>query len=315
MNGTALKRHAVQGFAAITLRNKDVHATIIPALGARIVSLRSAAGTREWLWHPEDGRGLFVCAENTPFENSPLAGIDECLPSVLPCAVDGVPIPDHGEVWSRAWTCEVAEDTDRAVTTTIALRSLPLTFTRRVSLSRNVIHLDYTLLNTGARALSYLWALHPLFTLESKDEIELFGESGVVVTGAQGSVLSTGDRGSWPSPRLGSRLDRADTGPVAGGPEMSYCKAFLDSSRAAGIALVDRARGERLTLTVDPVELPAWGYWVTRGGWHGHTHIALEPSNAAADSLAELTKGAAASTLSAKASRSWSVKIKLDTDI
>jgi galactose mutarotase-like enzyme len=314
MSSTSLQHHMIDGFAAITLRNSAVTVTLVPALGARIVSLRSVAGTQEWLWRPMDGRGLFACAENTSFEDSPLVGIDECLPSVLPCIMDGRSISDHGEVWNQAWQCEIETRVSHAITTTVALRSLPLIFVRRLSLAGNTIRLDYTLTNTSSRSLCYLWAMHPLFVLEQNDEIELDGESEVAVTATQGSMLASSDIGPWPSPRPGVRFDRAELGFLTERQKgNSYCKAFLSTARASSIALINRKRGERLTLTVDPKELSTWGYWVSRGAWHGHTHIALEPSNAAANSLAALTPGPSAHTLTPKEVRSWTVIVKLDS--
>lgn len=295
----------LDGFAAVTLRNAAIAATFVPALGARLVSLRAAPGGREWMWRPADGRGLFTCPVGTPFENSPAAGLDECLPTVADCVVDGVPLADHGEAWSRAWTHDPTE-TD-AVTTAITLRSWPLQFRRRATLDGASLVFNYALTNNAAHAVPYLWASHPLFTLEPGDEIVLDGTAEVRVASTHASPLQTGEHGPWPSPRAGVRLNCADFGCTAGG----YAKAFLPTRRAPRIALVDRTRGERLTLAVDPAQVPAWGYWVSRGGWHGHTHLALEATNAPADALAELVPGPAAHTLAPRETREWRVSFTL----
>ncbi|QYM78734.1 hypothetical protein K0B96_15740 [Horticoccus luteus] len=310
---SALAHHAIDGFPAVTLRNASIATTIVPALGARMISLHATTpGAREWMWAPPDHRGLFACAPDTAFENGPAAGLDECIPTVALCTMDGTAIADHGEVWSRAWDYDPSAETD-AITTRIALRSWPLSFQRRVSLDGSSVHFDYTLVNTADRAVPYLWAFHPLFTLGARDEIELVGTSDVRVTGSLGSPLKTGDRGPWPTPHSGVRLDLAALGADGAPGTPAQCKAFLATAHAPRIALVDRARGQRLTLAVDPAQLPAWGYWVSRGGWHGHTHVALEATNAPADALTDLTPGPATHTLASRETRTWRVTLTLDT--
>lgn len=309
MTSPSLETDTLSGFTALTLRNEFVAATIVPDLGARLVSLRAASSTREWMWWPADQRGLFTCPADTPFENGPAAGLDECIPTVSVCTVDGVPIADHGEVWTRAWTHDAAEKD--AITTSIALTTWPLWFKRRVSLEGASVHFDYTLTNTAGRTVPYLWAFHPLFTLEPRDEVELGGTSDVRVTGTLATPLKSGDHGPWPSPHSGARLDRAAIGANGEPGTHAYCKAFLATAHAPTIALVDRARRERLTLRVDPAQLPAWGYWLSRGGWHGHTHIALEATNAPADALTDLTAGPTPHTLAPHETRTWRVTLTL----
>jgi galactose mutarotase-like enzyme len=310
---TKVASGSMGGFATATLRNAHVSVTVVPALGARLLSLRSVQGAREWLWRPDDGRGLFSCAAGTAFEDGPLAGADECMPTVLPCVVGGQAIPDHGEVWNRAWTIDPNEED--AITTRIELQTRPLGFARRLSLDGNEVRLDYTLTNRSGHPATYLWALHPLFTLEAGDEVALQGQAEVAVQGTHESAIAPGEQWPWPGLPEKARLDRAETGALARrGQTDSYLKAFLRTAQAPAISLVDARRGERLTLKVSPDEVAAWGYWVSRGGWFGHTHIALEATNASADGLDELAPGNPAHTLAPREVRKWTVRIALSAD-
>ena len=57
---------------------------------------------------------------------------------------------------------------------------------------------------------------------------------------------------------------------------------------ADGLAEIrNRTTGDRLTIRFDPTELPALGIWITRGGWNGYHHFAIEPTHAPFDSLAD----------------------------
>ena len=76
------------------------------------------------------------------------------------------------------------------------------------------------------------------------------------------------------------------------------------SSVEGRAAVVNDRTGERLTMTWDVRENDVLGLWLTRGGWHGHHHLALEPTNGFPDSLADHQKCA---VLKAGEQRSWSV--------
>src|SRR5262245_37293620 len=92
-----------QGFAVHLLASEQVELAVVPELGARIISLRDRRTGRDWLWHPAGGLKLFRNQPGDRFETSPLAGIDECFPTVVPCQHQGRALPDHGELWTAAW--------------------------------------------------------------------------------------------------------------------------------------------------------------------------------------------------------------------
>src|ERR1039458_10375594 len=90
----------LQGFAVHVLGNDGVELAMVPELGAKIISLKNLRTGREWLWHPHDSLRLFKNQPLDDFAASPLVGMDECLPTILPCSWRGRQLPDHGEVWN-----------------------------------------------------------------------------------------------------------------------------------------------------------------------------------------------------------------------
>lgn len=87
------------------LQTDTLRATVLPALGGKIASLRWLPGDVELLQAP-----LAPYADRTPtmgFEESDASGIDECLPSVAACEVRTaggmVGVPDHGDFWRLPW--------------------------------------------------------------------------------------------------------------------------------------------------------------------------------------------------------------------
>jgi galactose mutarotase-like enzyme len=300
MSQTVLSRENFEGVPAVALRNASLDVTVLPTLGARIVSLRSRRTEREWLWRAEDGRGLFASPSEAAFERGPLAGIDECLPTVAPCDDFGRHLPDHGEAWTSAWS---AETTGGGLINQLELRCVPLRLRRRLSLDGDTLRLEYELTNHGPQRTRYVWALHPLLVWRPGDRVELGGDSPVRLTALRGPRLLTNAAGLWPEPLPGVRLDRGELGAA----QDVYCKAFLDTARARTIALI--SGGEKLEFAVDARETPHWGYWLTQGGWHGHTHLALEPTNVPADSPPDIPSGNKAGLISAGEVRRWSVRL------
>jgi hypothetical protein len=120
--------------------------------------------------------------------------------------------------------------------------------------------------------------------------------------------MSHGSTRSWPEPLPGVELDWMDFGPHA----PACAKLFVDSPSEARAAIVNSETGESLVLRFDARQNPALGIWITRGGWNGYEHVALEPTNLPFDSLAEATpKATSARVLPPKGERTWAIRLCL----
>ena len=123
-----------QGFEVYALSNERVEVAVVPALGARIVSLKDLRTGREWMWHPDGGRRLFQNLTGDDFAGSPLVGMDECLPTIAPCSWQGRNLPDHGEVWALPWTVDARAWENGMLRTTVRLKISPFDFERTIEL-------------------------------------------------------------------------------------------------------------------------------------------------------------------------------------
>src|SRR3954467_8651890 len=107
----SFRQTSVSGFPAVALRSPFIELVAVPALGMKLTNLRRLAG-REWLWRsdqiplapPKPGSSYVDTADS--------GGWDECFPTVGACPIPGAPpgksqLPDHGELWSAAWTSSV----------------------------------------------------------------------------------------------------------------------------------------------------------------------------------------------------------------
>lgn len=276
-----------QGFEVYTLRNEAVEVTVVPELGARIISLKNLRTGREWMWHPLGGRRLFRNQIGDDFSTGPLVGWDECLPTIAPCHWRGLELPDHGEVWAVPWAVDPEAWEDGVLRMSVRLEISPFDFERQIELQDHEIHLSYRLRNRSAGSEPFLWAMHPLLRLQPGDELELAATTRALLPGA-----------AW--------LDD----PVAATLPGDCAKIFAAPLTEGLAAIQNRATGDRLEFEWSPAENHVLGIWLTQGGWHGHRHFALEPTNSAADSLAQAAPDRCG-TVRPFDSVGWQVRLRL----
>ncbi len=277
-----------QGFEVYVLRNGGLELAVVPELGAKVISLRNLRTGREWMWHPEGGLKLFRNRLGDDFSLSPLVGADECLPTVAPCSMQGRELPDHGEVWSAPWKVNRQAWEKGILRTSLELPISPFEFERTIELREQHVWLGYRLKNRNQVAEQYLWALHPLLSVQSGDRLHLPATTRALLSGE-----------AW--------IDAVDSVIPDGG-----CSKLFAGPVVEGVAGVyNHQTGDRLSLEWNPAENDTLGLWLTRGGWHGHHHLAVEPTNGAPDPLAVAARQKRCGIVPASGSKAWSVTLRL----
>jgi len=281
-----------QGFDAYVLNNQQIEITVIPELGSRISSLKDLRTTREWLWHPPGKPKLFRNRSGDNFAGSPLVGMDECFPTIAPCSWQGRNLPDHGEVWSSAWAVDGEAWQDGVVLTTTRLAISPFDLERTIELQENEVHLNYRLKNRSATQELYLWAMHPLLRLRPGDHLELPASTRELLDGA-----------SW--------IDALDSV----NPKGDCAKVFA-SPVTQGLAGISNSKtGDRLEFEWDVAQNNTLGLWLTRGGWNGLHHFALEPANGSSDALSTAAQNKSCGAIAGHGSVTWHVCLRVGRDL
>ena len=300
------------GFRVLGLKSDGVELRCAPDLGGRLFSLVGRRSGREWLWRRREGPELFTPVDPHDFGTGTFAGLDECLPTIGACTWRaGQALADHGGIWAQAWTVE--NHGGNCLDLSAELPGLGLRFQRRIRLDGPVVRFEYTLENLSATAAPALWAMHPLFTLAEGDRLELPAGVHELALGGARPVLPVKDPSvpviSFPEPAPGVRLDALALADVRDG----FLKCFtprLPAGRAHA-ALFNPAGGDRLDVDWDTAAAPFLGLWLTRGGYRGWHHVALEPTNAPFDRVDEAAADprlAPAVVLPAGARRDWWVE-------
>lgn len=277
-----------QGFEAFVLRNDRLEIVVVPELGAKIISLRNLRTGREWMWRPEAGMKLFRNRLGDDFSRSPLVGADELLPTVAPCSLHGRQLPDHGELWSASWEVDSQAWEGGVLKTSVRLPISPFEFERGIELHGARIRFGYLLRNRGSVEETYLWALHPLLRVQPGDRLRMPATTRALLNGE-----------AW--------IDAVDAVVPDGGCSKVFAAPLTEG--AAGV--FNHATGDYLLLEWNAAENDTLGLWLTRGGWHGHHHLALEPTNGFPDPLVTAAEQKRCGTIPASGSRTWSLSLQI----
>lgn len=271
----------------ITLANDRIALTLRPDFGARVTSLTDRASGRQWLV-----TGL--CVGGDSYLGDQARGWDECFPTVAPCdhaGWDG-PLRDHGDLWGRPW--QVTADGQTCMATYDDPR---FAFTRALHLRGAGVVADYQVSNRTLAALPYLWSQHCLLATTPADRIVLQGIAGMQAGGVPVD---------WP---LHAARDLSVVGAAGEGFAL---KAYGTALNAANAEIIGAEGGIRFDWSDN--EIGAFGLWLDYGGWPPGApvyQVALEPTTAPADDLAQATAMGRARMLAPGEIHHWSVRIAL----
>lgn len=271
------------GFNLLGLASDQVELWLAPELGGKWVSLFDRAQNREWMWSPTPARQLFRAPDANAFHTSCLIGADECIPTIAPASWQGRALPDHGEVWNLPWSV-LPDSPPNSISLQIDFPISPLRLTRTIHLDAATLTVDYHLENLGAITEPFVWAFHPLLAIQSGDILELPTSIRdlLLESTPDGELGGRGTVCSWPSPRPGMDISQLDLG---GGNRAAkfFTRPLLADQNWARI--VNPVLNTSLTYTFVPTTITTIGIWLTRGGWNGFHHLAIEPGIGAPDPL------------------------------
>ena len=302
-------------FPGIVLESDAVRLVCVPDLGGKVISLRDARTGREWLDGRLDRPPDEVTRPGNPFDADAAYGWDECFPSVAPEAYPagpwlGEPIEDHGELWSRAWRVEAADE--RSVTAAVDGARFPYTFRRSLAVDGTVVRATYEVENRADEPFAGLWSAHPLLALEPDARLELPVGTPLRCTHAAG-LAGVATSGAWPS--LANDDGSVDLSTV-GRPDDGVALKLHTAPGSVDRASVVGVDGARLTVRWDVERAPVLGIWLCYGGWPstgpGLFHVALEPTTGDADGLTESLARGGAVTVPPRGTVAWWASWEID---
>jgi hypothetical protein len=287
------------------LENHLLKVVILPDNGGKLASIKCQRTETEFLLRGSRYERVAEFGPFARFEESDCAGWDECLPTVSASRPmgGGASIPDHGDFWRLPWNI-VPTNAPNELSLEAYGFSRPLRFRKLISLEANELTICYEIENTGYAQVEILYASHPLFCIDAKDQIVLPSEiTTLTLLESRGNRIGApGDKVSWPMHRheaftfdlqtVGQLTDRT--------AEMLYSGRLT-----RGVAgLYRNVSRHGLLLRFDTADLPYLGLWLCYGGWPENGPLsswqyalAFEPTTAPHGSLSDAICALQARTL------------------
>lgn len=300
----------------VMLRNRTLQVAVRPGWGGNMTSLQSRETGREFLLQPEEPRPQPL-EYGAPFDARPPSGFDECFPTVAPSSVaysegsEPVSLPDHGELWCRAWDYETSEE---ALFLWIEGERLPYRFEKQIRLREHGVELNYAVQNQGDRALPYIWAAHPLLRTEGADRIQLPPEVDTVSLywASDDRLGESGDTLSWPTDDARPLLSELSRIP-SDSPEVAL-KCFTEALSSGVASLHYSDPDEALRFVFEANMIPYLGLWFCYNGWPPERAwtqrtVAIEPTCSPTDALADAVAEGTCPVLAPGEMHSWSLNV------
>ena len=204
-------------------------------------------------------------------------------------------MPDHGELWSQAWSCE---KTDDSIISTAIGKVLPYTFERKITLKDRSLEFSYAIENTGQESFKGFWSAHPLFNAVEGMQILLSGNRPMTKEfGFSGRMGSDGvdgyaghlDTYTWPN-TVGESGRSYDLSQITLAEPLTD-KVVVSAPDDGVITLLNPRHKCAVRFSFDPKQIPyvgmcfnldAWPFTGEKARW-----VAIEPSLGPTDKLDE----------------------------
>jgi galactose mutarotase-like enzyme len=321
-----LESTRMNGWDAVVLANDAMELVVLPELGGKILSLKSRATGRNWLWQNPFLRLHRPPADVSSYGAYDFGGWDEVFPTVDPCRVlnsawSARPLTDHGELWWRPWQIHETEcirDTSAKLVMSVDDPSLPCYFERTITLlaGHSLLTTDYKLVNRSGAPMPFIWAAHLLLAIEPGDLVHLPTGTRVTSTAHLNvNLMPNRDSFDWPLATLadGKQIDFS----LIPGADAGYAVKLFAENLALGSVEVEHSESaERLEFAFDPAVTPYIGMWMNFAAWSGadtlpYFNIGIEPTSCNSDNLERAYLCGQAPMLEANESRRWKLSIQL----
>jgi hypothetical protein len=317
--GLRLTGSTTEGLKTLIVESDDIRLTVLPQLGAKVLSLIWKPTGYEYLWRQPD-RPLQLTQYGADFEAGDISGWDECFPTIGACVYPAEPwrgtvVPDHGELWSTTWDWTVEGDSLRMGTDGIRF---PYRFDRALSFpGPGRLELTYAVENRAPFPLHALWSIHPFFRVSSDTEIMLPQPRTVRVEVSKSSRLGSFLAAhNWPvtQDRDGNAVDLSTMGPL---DRDAMEKIFTDRLAEGWAALFTPSNEQFVAMTFDPAVVPFVGIAAMRGGWpetgQPSYSVILEPCTGWPDRLDIAIPRGDAMAIPGRSTVQWQVLLQFGT--
>jgi len=263
------------GLQAITIENRALSMTILPARGGNILRLIDKKHDVDILWKsPRIDPHQAHLHDN--FDDHWMGGWDDIFPTGRSCKDRyGDTLPYLGELWSHHSKVEIIEDCPEKVV--IRLKSYtpitPAKVEKVITLigDQPFFDIEYRITNVGTMPFDFQFGVHPALATNVDFRFDVPATSGVVDEGENVGFGLPGEEYLWPDL---NGIDMSMAKPIE-------CKGmalhYLSGLTAGWLAATDTRYRRGFGIAFDRTKFPAVWFCAVYGGWRGYYNTLLEP--------------------------------------
>jgi galactose mutarotase-like enzyme len=256
----------------VLLESDRLRVVVIPGHGAHVQQIVDKVSGHDLLFE-NPRRDPYPPVYGEPW-SAWLGGIDELIPTGWASRHQGERYPDHGEVVTRAWTCDVLERGPEVASIRLFCHGLLAPFrverTMTIAAGSSELRMEHAVTNLWDRPLDFLWGLHVSFDGRFDYRMDLPAET-VYEEHYRERYFDGGPIPEYRWPYREADGARLDMRRPQDGPDMILHYAMVNDGWAA---FTDLDRGIGVAIGFDPSVFPVLGLWILRGrGGHKLTSI------------------------------------------
>jgi len=272
-SGNSAQETRLDGLRLLRLESDSLTVSILPEVGAKILTLVDKKSGRNLLW--ENSR---IRPQKYPidanFDNYWCGGWDDAYPTADACVHKGEPFPNLGELRSLEWSVDWLESRPNEAGEVVAQLSAlgpitPVRATKMVALRGQVLTMQFELENLGPLPLDLLWGTHPAFAIEAGTRLFIPARTGIVAQSNHPSLGAPGDSYAWP---MLNDTDMSRVPEFASGVNCGHYATDLEDGWFAV-----ETHGNGIVFEFPLEECPHLWMWLVYGGWRGYYHAVIEP--------------------------------------
>lgn len=289
---------SLHGLDTIVIENSLLRVVVLPEAGAKVWQITYKPLRAELLWNrselPPARQPLGACYDDTWS-----GGWDELFPNDEAGVVQGLALPDHGELWTGEWQAEPFKS-DAAVGVHLRFTSPITCFEAEKTLTlrpqSTVVEVRYKLTNRGTETFPFLWKLHPAFAVSAKHRIDFPPMTVLREPEFPGTLDGAPLTFAWPDAPVGDTVLDLREVPDASSRAVHF---FYGTELAAGwCAITNRANKLAAALRFDPEIFSSCWLFATYGGWRDLNVAVPEPATGYPFQMRSMIEGGQARWLS-----------------
>ncbi len=256
----------LHGLRLLQLENEWLSLSILPEVGAKILTLYDKTGNRQILWeNPRIRPQTYPIDAN--FDNYWCGGWDDAYPTADACIHAGEPFPNLGELRSLQWQVDELTPSKTVLTAYGPISAIHAAKT--IWLSGQVLHMSFLVKSLSPIPLDFMWGTHPAFAVEAGTRLIIPARTCLVAQSNHPSLGSPGDQYNWPN------INGTDMSLVPNISAGINCGHYATDLEDGWFAIETRGQG---ILFEFPLETcPNLWMWLVYGGWRGYHHAVIEP--------------------------------------